>query len=497
MVLASAAMLLGCSEKENNTVYDRVDTSVDTLRFSPDGGTLDLKVSSSGEWRLSGLSDWVRPSMTEGNDGATITFTAEPNGKETREACFKLFSGSAVKKVVAISTPADLITLLSEPEVNFVCDGGTAYVRLDTNVPDLEISYSGDGADWISFEEKLEALGVTMQRFKVKKSGLLKDRESIVTIKGAGKSVDIRFVQSQRDTIISDESRAVFDLAARDVKIKVRTNVDFDCNLSDWMTKTEVTTGVTDESGLTEKTINIHLEEASASRFYTVKLSKNNTEYVSYFIKQQNPNPIIGKISDANLRVKLNELEWILASEGSDECELLERGLKETNLTLAGTSNYYKLDVTDLSGIGVFPKLETLNISLLTAVRIDVSSSKSLQILKLQRMYGVSEIDAGESPVNTIDFTGYNNDYLSTSELAISGKNVKKVIASCTVHPYNENLTSLDVTGCVDLIELKANRSSTRGCKLKTIYVTAAQKAAIDAGALTVEKSDLTSIEVK
>lgn len=38
---------------------------------------------------------------------------------------------------------------------------------------------------------------------------------------------------------------------------------------------------------------------------------------------------------------------------------------------------------------------------------------------------------------------------------------------------------------------------NTTKCILKTIYVTAAQKAAIDAGTLTVEKSDKTEIVVK
>ena len=65
-----------------------------------------------------------------------------------------------------------------------------------------------------------------------------------------------------------------------------------------------------------------------------------------------------------------------------------------------------------------------------------------------------------------------------------------------------EKLTSVDVTGCPALGDLHAKRAyvdyyGNERCVLKDVYVTAAQKAAIDAGTLVVEKSDMTSIVVK
>ena len=64
-----------------------------------------------------------------------------------------------------------------------------------------------------------------------------------------------------------------------------------------------------------------------------------------------------------------------------------------------------------------------------------------------------------------------------------------------------ERCASLDITGCTSLESLKARREAKdyygMKCTMKTIYVTAAQKAAIDAGTVTVDKSDLTSYVVK
>ena len=64
-----------------------------------------------------------------------------------------------------------------------------------------------------------------------------------------------------------------------------------------------------------------------------------------------------------------------------------------------------------------------------------------------------------------------------------------------------EKCESLDVSGCPALTTLKAKReaSSYNGvqCTMKTIYVSAAQKAAIESGTITAEKSELSSYVVK
>ncbi len=505
LLLASAALLLSCSEKENTTVLeDSISVSADTLRFGPDGGTMDLKVTSSGDWRLSGLCDWVTPSATEGKNGATIVFTAEPsNSKDAQETSFKVFTGSAVKKIVVTSTPAYVVSLLSDKEVNIVSDGGVAYVKLDTNVPDLEYEYSGDGADWIAFTQRSDAFEMTTLQFNVKRSSVTKSRKSVVTMNGEGRSLSVTFIQSQRDTVIVPGKMEVYDLASRDLEIRLKSNIDFDYTLASWMTKVDDTTGEKGEDGLTERVIKVHLDEAMASRFHTFEFSKNGTVYGKFAVKQQNPNPIFCNIQDSQLRTKLTDLGWILSNDSDTECEVLEPGLTGTTLSLIGTG-YYGLQAKTIDGLGAFPKLETLEITNCSVSTIDVSDSKSLKYIKVQQVTDLQEIKAGDSPVIDLDFGTYKNDYLAKTSLIISGKNIKniKMNSSSSYITYGyELLAELDVTGCPALESLHAKRERTSygvtKCRLVSIYLTSAQNDAVTAGTLAVEKSTLTEIKVK
>ncbi len=506
LILASAAALFSCAEKEDTAVsHDSITVSADTLKFGPDGGSMDLKVTSSGDWRLSGLCDWVTPSATEGKDGATITFNADPsNSKEAKEASFKVFTGSAVKKVVVTSTPAYVVSLISDSEASIVCDGGTVNVKLDTNVPDLEFEFSGDGAEWITPGNKSEAFGMTMQQFTIKKSKLFKNRESVVTIKGAGRSVNVKFVQSQRDTLFVEGNRTVFtNLDARDFELKMKTNIDYNVDLADWMTNAGETVGATGEDGLTEKTLKIHMGAAVASRSYTVKISGKGKEYVRYTLKQQNPNPVLVNIPDALLRTTLTNLGWILGDESSDECELLEAGLIGTSLSISSTSSWNTINIKDLTGLEAFPKLESLSLAGLTATSIDLSAVKTLKTLKINRIQHLATLKADDA-LTSVDFTGYSYDYLDAALLTISGTGIESIMANSSSYYISygyEKLATIDVTGCPSLKDLQVNRAYNRYgsiyCYLNNINVTAAQKAAIDAGTLVVEKPEQTQYVVK
>lgn len=506
LLLASAALLFSCSEKEDTAVsHDSISVSADTLKFGPDGGTMELKVTSSGDWRLSGLCDWVTPSAVEGKDGATIVFTAEPsNSKTAQETSFKVFTGSAVKKVVVTSTPAYVVSLLSDAEVSLSSDGGSANVKIDTNVPDLEYSYSGDGADWISFYQRSDAFGMTMLQFNVSASKVCKDRESVVTVTGEGRSLSVKFIQAQRDSVSVAEERAVYDLASRDVEIRVKSNIDFDYSFANWMTKISDTTGERGEDGLAERVIKVHLDESAASRFHTFEFSKNGKVYAKYTVKQQNPNPILCNITDKTLRTTLNDLGWIIGDESSTECEVLGPGLEGTELTLTGPSYYGILEVDTIDGLGAFPKLETLNISRCRVSSIDVSDSKSLKALKMERITNMQEVKTGDSPVTEVNFGTYSYDYLAKPFVTISGKNIETIYMNCSSYYISygyEKLAELDVTGCPALTKLQAKREySSYGapkCYLTTIWLTSAQNDAVTAGTLSVEKSTLTEIKVK
>lgn len=506
LLLASAALLFSCSEKEDTAVsHDSISVSADTLRFGAEGGSLDVKVTSSGDWRISGLCDWATPSATEGKDGATVTFTAEPSDSDVmQEGFFKIFTGSAVKKIVVTSSPAYVVDLLSDETVDLVSNGGSTNVMIKTNVPDLQFEYSDGGADWISFAQRADAFGKTILTFNVKRSKVLTSRESTVTVKGEGKSTAVKFIQAQRDTVMATEARNVYDLAARDVEFTVKTNIDFDYSFASWMTKLSETERKTDVEGVVEKTFKVHLDAAVASRFHTFEFSKNGKVYGKYTIKQQNPNPVLYNIPDPKLRVKLTEMGWIIGDESGEECELLEPGLTGTSLSLSGSSYYNAFQVDKISGLGGFPKLETLTVKCSSVSSIDASDSKTLKSISVQQVNNLTEIQTGDSPVTSLDFGNYSYDYFDIEQITISGNKITSISmnsSSYYIYYGYDKFSKLDVTGCPALTTLNAKREysgwGSPSCALTEIYITAAQQAAIEAGTLSVEKSDKTKLVVK
>ena len=507
MMLAAVALLFSCNEKEEHTASsDSVSTSADTLTFGPEGGSQSLTVTSSGDWRLSGLSDWVKASASEGKSGAVISFTAEANeSDDIKEAEFKFFTGAAVKKVVVKTTPGYVVDLESDSEVSVSSDATDVNVKLHTNISDLKTEFSDGGADWISLESRTDVFGMTLLKFKVKRSQVFKSRESVLKISGSGQEVSVKLVQAQRDTIVFTENRVVLDLAERDVTVKFKTNITPEFEIASWMEKTDETSGAVGADGLTEKTVKLHLSKSVASRLYTLIFKMNNTEYGKYAIKQQNPNPILCNISDAVLRAKLNELGWILGDDTTTECEVLELGLTGTSLSLAGAGYYSYFTAEKIDGLGAFPALETLSITRASSLStIDVTDSKSLKTIKMQQVYKVEEIKTGSSPVEEVNFGTYSSDYISTSKVTISGENIKTVYANNSSwyisYGYDE-IEELDVTGCPALTTLNAKRAyeswGDSVVSLKRICITEAQKSAMDAGTLVVEKADGTDFVVK
>lgn len=501
-MLAVAVLLFSCNEKEEYTASDdSIATSSDTLTFGPEGGSQSLTVTSSGDWRLSGLSDWVKPSASEGRNGAVISFAAEANESyDAKEAEFKFFTGSAVKKVVVKTTPAYVIALESDSEVKVSSDASDVNVKLKTNIAELDAEFSDSGADWIALESRTDVFGMTILKFNVKRSQSFRDRESVLKISGAGKEVSVKLVQAQRDTIAFSENRVVYDLTARDVEVKFKTNITSEFELASWMEKTDETSGAEDADGLTEKTIRLHLSESVSSRIYTLSFKMNGIEYGKYTIKQQNPDPILCNISDAALRSKLNELGWIIGDDTTTECEVLETGLTATSLSLSST--YSPFYAKKIDGLGSFPVLETLSATYAPSLSlIDVADSKSLKTIKMQKVYKIEEIRTGSSPVEEVDFGTSSSGYITTSKVTISGENIKTIYANYSswyIITYgNDGIKELDVTGCPALTSLKAKRAYDSTVTLQTIYITAAQKTAIDAGTLVVEKADSAEFVVK
>lgn len=196
--VAVACALSACSDDDTADDLSRATISItpDAIPAGPDGTTTQVTVTSSGDWRLAGVCDWVHPSAEAGKSGDVVTFTIDPNtSEESREAAFKFFTGSAVAPLKIVSEAGYSLTLLSEENMTVEALSTDIQVKLHTNIPELAVAFSDGGGDWVTYVGRNDVFGNTVLKFTVAKNPDYDDRSTVVTVSGMGQSVDIPLTQ--------------------------------------------------------------------------------------------------------------------------------------------------------------------------------------------------------------------------------------------------------------------------------------------------------------
>ena len=515
MIAACSLALFACKKEENGTGKtdnSAIELSTYSISAGPDGGSYNVTVTSTEDWRISGLCDWVAFSEEEGVNGATFTVNVDENESlKARTAEFKVFTGSAVAKLTVTSSPTYSIVLSSEDSIRVSADKNTFTVTLVSNVTDFEYAMSNDGENWISPVSVEDAFGMKFLTFSVDRSSEFKERNSVITLSGNGVEEGTQFTlwQNQRDTaFVVGENRIIKDLQAYDIPLVIKSNIDFKYDLPSWLTEVSKTTSEADDTGLSTTNLTVHCDACGGSRlvnldFYTQSGSgwdSTKTVYGTVMIKQQNPNPTYITIKGADLRSYLNDKEWIL-DDGTEKAEILEAGMTGTSLTIGGSSrsSYYNAKtIKDISGLGGFPCLTSVTLQYISAYNVDLSDCKNLTSVTCNALFNLETINYGDLKITS--FSIGDRSYIGTSTvLTIKGTYLEDLDLTANTYyiSYYEKLDAIDVTGCPALKTLKAKRSyNSWGWEYKspytTIYMTAAQQSSVE-----VTKSDDVSIVVK
>ena len=511
---AAAFAVVACGEKVDPVATDNssVEISETTIVAGPEGGDYTINVTSSEPWRVSGLCDWVTLSAESGQSGQPLKLTVSPiDGDEVKTTVFKVFAGSAVKALTVTLNPNFVIELAGEEAFSVVSDANSFTVALHSNVKDFNIQTP----EWITVGDIQEAFGKTLVGFNVKRSSEFKAREAKVTIgaEGVDGKAEINVTQAQRDTaFVEGEQSIIRGLEALDLSVKLRSNIEVKYDLPSWLQEVSAEESEKDDTGLSTKTLRLHADACGGSRAATVEFytrvqeggSTRKQVYGSVYVQQQNPNPTFAVIKDANLKAALERAGWILAEPGKDEAEILEDGLTATSLTLQG-EGWYSLNVDEISGLGAFPALESLTIKNATTKTLDLTDCKKLKTVSISDCSYFEVVKLGDAPVESLTIPTGTYDYFNATSLTVSGNHLKSLDISANIYDWYlsnyEQLTSLDVTGCPALTTLNCLRKDSYGNavseKFKSLYVTAAQKAAYEAGTLSITKGNPTEIIVK
>lgn len=161
-LLLTAALLafVSCNDKKplDNPKDDEVKESIslnsNTKSFSKDGGTADIKVTSTGAWTLTSdeAYDWVTPSAKSGKSGDVVKFTVTGNKtSDEKKAVFTFKTGKEATAVLEITVAAGEAPYLNSDTKSFELkeNGGTIEVKVNSNI---EYTYTPD-ANWISYKE--------------------------------------------------------------------------------------------------------------------------------------------------------------------------------------------------------------------------------------------------------------------------------------------------------------------------------------------------------
>lgn len=504
--LAAAALVLGACAEIEEAKTDSVTLSANEITAESGGGVYDIVVTSSSDWRVSGLCDWARPLTESGKSGETLKIKVDPsNTKEIRTTAFKVFSGSAVQTVTVTSNSSFVIELLSEDKFSSSVSGTSITVKLDTNVPELESAFTGDGADWVVLREKSEAFGKVILKYDVLANDTYKARTTELTIKGQGKeSGKITVSQAQLDAIVTDTPKLVHEgIDAGEFSFEVRSNVDFTFELPEWLTLKSNVKGTEAADGLTPYQITLSFGATEGSRITDINFISGEI-LVAISLKQQDPNAILFNITDMVLRRELTKQGFILSSDASTECELLGSGKTVESISLKG-EYFKKLEIKTIDGLGSFPELNSLSVDTVPVETIILSDCKKLTALTLSGTEKVATIDFGSCPVTsfvTFQNDRYAYDYFCSPTFTISSENLTEINIS-SISSYMSYYTlckTVDVTACPKLSVLKANiyYAGYYGNPkfLEELKISRAQKDAIDAGTLEFDVYEKTTVTV-
>lgn len=459
--LAVACGCASCSDDDNagnEGASATISISTEEISAGTEGETVEVTVTSSGDWRLAGMCDWVHPSAESGKSGDVVAFKIDPNTEEEmRETVYKFFTGSAVVPLKISAQPGYVLEAVGDKKFSVDAIKVDLHVKVHTNIPDFEVSFSDEGEKWVTFEGITSAFGKKMFNFIVSQNEGYDDRKTVITIAGMGKTLEIPLTQQRILAINLPKDYFEIDLSAQTLSVDVEANLEYKIHTPAWIKQQPAT------RGLETKTLTFAIEAAKASRsgqieFEGLGLSKMVTVF------QKDPNAKILTIPDKDFKQWLTTEGWI-SSLSETTGIITEEGVAATRLDCPGFRSYYgSRQLTSLEGIEAFLNLEYIKIDKNNLTVIDLSALKKVKELICDRNYFVESIILGDNPIT--EFVPLGGQYISSKKLVISGSKLTSLDLSVEGWgaDYDE-VTELDLTGCPALQTLNCVRSE----KLKTL----------------------------
>lgn len=508
MLLAAVAWT-GCSD-DNGTdepaLAANLSLSTETLLFDAQGNvsgesTDRVTVTSSGDWRLGGRQVWCEPSAVEGADGAEVRFTVEPNETlEARSVTFTFMCGNREQHLTVMQQGSSVLDLESGDTAEIGPDGGDVRVKMWSS---SQTSYRfEEEVDWVRpavTPASKSSLQPSYLYFTVDPNTTGRDRSARLIITNTEGDECTATITQHKNLLLEliGESTFTVPVEGQEIDVQLRSNVELNVASEEWI----VLQNEPDHTGdLVEQTLNFRIEPtAEAFRNGTIRITSPEDEsmLVEIFVNQgEKPQGV--HFPDAAFRQILIDNGYVTLISG-DECQITEKGQNATTLP-----SLYKKGITTLQGVEAFKNIVDLG--------ADGIMSNSVQVLdlsgnpKFTTLFTVSSISGkkyahlstnpieqlilGDAPIKDgyVYFDSFFYDPSGTmfsQSLTVSGTNVKIVELATPISSSSFKVKWLDVTSCPNITKVVLH-----SYYLGTLYVTQAQKDAIDAGTITIQDSN-------
>lgn len=204
-----------------------------------EGGKVTVLVTSSDKWSLEGESDFVQPSLREGEDGAEVEFVVAPNETDQEKLAdftFRMGEKQVPFRITVKGGDPERIELVSKPELrlSFQADERVA-VMLKTNVDARSLSAEISGADdgWLAWSiarpAEKEGEEMVTAYFVVRKNVNAEPREATVRIRGAKSGeATLKVTQLPLPQLEIQKTDYFLGVEAQSLEIPVRANFEFE-----------------------------------------------------------------------------------------------------------------------------------------------------------------------------------------------------------------------------------------------------------------------------
>lgn len=226
---------------DNTPEGDKISIAPEKKTFSPQGGSQQVVVTSTGDWTLTAedAGDWISADLTSGADGDIVTFDVKANTeKEELSAVYTFRCGEATATFTAILSSSDAKTLEltspSEVEVPYTTEEIQVQLATNANYRALEASVSSGAQDWLSYRVSLEGetAGSAIMVFSLLPNEGSENRSGSITISTEdAEPVTVDVIQRAEPVITPEKKEYVLELEGGSISIPVESNIDYEVSV--------------------------------------------------------------------------------------------------------------------------------------------------------------------------------------------------------------------------------------------------------------------------